>query len=416
MATDAKKTATSTGKVKTFFKSPARITLVIAGIFFIISLVESLTGATDISSPGTSGATLRFAIPLLMAGLGGLWAERAGVINIGLEGMMIVGTWTAAWFGYLHGPLMGFVAAAIFGLASGFFHAILTVKIGIDQAVSGLAINLIAAGGARYLSGVFFPPVGGDRTVSPPVDSFPTFTIPVIAPILESIDAQNIFFISNLAGILHGLTKEVSLVTIALLLLVPLTSWILWRSKFGLRMRFSGENPMAAESLGINVYRIRYIAISVSGMLASLGGAYLALVASSVYREGQTAGRGFIGLATVIFGNWKPGGVFAGSILFGFTDALRVRQSESVMSLIMVAGIVALALSIFYSINRRWKPGLISGSLALLAWWIHQRVDVIPQEFVTVFPNFATLIVLTFLAQRLTPPAMAGMPYRRGSE
>ena len=416
MATDIKKEVKAPSKVKSLFKSPARITLMIAGLFFILALVESLTGATDISSPGTSGATLRFAIPLLMAGLGGLWAERAGVINIGLEGMMIVGTWTAAWFGYLHGPLMGFVAAAIFGLASGFFHAILTVKIGIDQAVSGLAINLIAAGGARYLSGVFFPPVGGDRTVSPPVDSFPTFTIPVIAPILEKIDAQNIFFISNLAGILHGLTKEVSLVTIALLLLVPLTSWILWRSKFGLRMRFSGENPMAAESLGINVYRIRYIAISVSGMLASLGGAYLALVASSVYREGQTAGRGFIGLATVIFGNWKPGGVFAGSILFGFTDALRVRQSESVMSLIMVAGIVALVLSIFYSINRRWKPGLISGSLALVAWWIHQRVDVIPQEFVTVFPNFATLIVLTFLAQRLTPPAMAGMPYRRGSE
>jgi simple sugar transport system permease protein len=416
MATDTKKEIKAPSKVKSLFKSPARITLMVAGLFFILALVESLTGATDISSPGTSGATLRFAIPLLMAGLGGLWAERAGVINIGLEGMMIVGTWTAAWFGYLHGPLMGFVAAAIFGLASGFFHAILTVKIGIDQAVSGLAINLIAAGGARYLSGVFFPPVGGDRTVSPPVDSFPTFTIPVIAPILEKIDAQNIFFISNLAGILHGLTKDVSLVTIALLLFVPLTSWILWRSKFGLRMRFSGENPMAAESLGINVYRIRYIAISVSGMLASLGGAYLALVASSVYREGQTAGRGFIGLATVIFGNWKPGGVFAGSILFGFTDALRVRQSESVMSLIMVAGIVALVLSIFYSINRRWKPGLISGSLALVAWWIHQRVDVIPQEFVTVFPNFATLIVLTFLAQRLTPPAMAGMPYRRGSE
>ena len=416
MATDTKKEIKAPSKVKSLFKSPARITLMVAGLFFILALVESLTGATDISSPGTSGATLRFAIPLLMAGLGGLWAERAGVINIGLEGMMIVGTWTAAWFGYLHGPLMGFVAAAIFGLASGFFHAILTVKIGIDQAVSGLAINLIAAGGARYLSGVFFPPVGGDRTVSPPVDSFPTFTIPVIAPILEKIDAQNIFFISNLAGVLHGLTKDVSLVTIALLLFVPLTSWILWRSKFGLRMRFSGENPMAAESLGINVYRIRYIAISVSGMLASLGGAYLALVASSVYREGQTAGRGFIGLATVIFGNWKPGGVFAGSILFGFTDALRVRQSESVMSLIMVAGIVALALSIFYSINRRWKPGLISGSLALVAWWIHQRVDVIPQEFVTVFPNFATLIVLTFLAQRLTPPAMAGMPYRRGSE
>jgi len=151
-------------KTKSFFKSPARITILIAIVFFIIALVENITGAVDISSPGTSGATLRFAIPLLMAGLGGLWAERAGVINIGLEGMMIVGTWTAAWFGYLHGPWIGLLAAAIFGLLSGLFHAILTVKIGIDQAVSGLAINLIAAGAARYLSGIFFPPVGGDRT------------------------------------------------------------------------------------------------------------------------------------------------------------------------------------------------------------------------------------------------------------
>lgn len=416
MTTKTNVAAKIPSKVKSLFKSPARIALLVAGIFLIISLVEMVTGAVDITSPGTSGATLRFAIPLLMAGLGGLWAERAGVINIGLEGMMIVGTWTGAWFGYLHGPLAGFVAAAIFGLASGFFHAILTVKIGIDQAVSGLAINLIAAGGARYLAGIFFPAAGGDRTVSPPVDSFPTFTVPVIAPILQSIDEKNIFFISNVAGVLLGFTKDISLVTVALLLLVPLTSWILWRSKFGLRMRFSGENPMAAESLGINVYRIRYIAISVSGMLASLGGAYLALVASSVYREGQTAGRGFIGLATVIFGNWRPGGVFAGSILFGFTDALRVRQSESVMSLVFAAAIISSLLAVYYSFSRRWKPAAISAFIAAVTIWIHQSVAVMPSEFVTVFPNVATLVVLTFLAQRLTPPAAAGMPYRRGSE
>lgn len=416
MSKDTQAKVKPSSKAKSFFKSPARITLLIAGLFFIIALVESITGAVDISSPGTSGATLRFAIPLLMAGLGGLWAERAGVINIGLEGMMIVGTWTAAWFGYLHGPWVGLMAAAVFGLASGFFHAILTVKIGIDQAVSGLAINLIAAGAARYLSGIFFPSVGGDRTVSPPVDTLPSFTVPVVAPFLKSIDEKEIFFVSNVAGLLYGITRDLSVVTVGLLLLVPLTSWILWRSKFGLRMRFSGENPMAAESLGINVYRTRYIAISVSGMLASLGGAYLALVASSVYREGQTAGRGFIGLATVIFGNWRPSGVFAGSILFGFTDALRVRQNESVMALVMVAGIIALLLAIFYSVSRRWKPAAISGVIALVAFWINQRVETIPQEFVTVFPNFATLIVLTFLAQRLTPPAMAGLPYRRGSE
>jgi simple sugar transport system permease protein len=151
-------------------------------------------------------------------------------------------------------------------------------------------------------------------------------------------------------------------------------------------------------------------------MFASLGGAYLALVASSVYREGQTAGRGFIGLATVIFGNWRPSGVFAGSILFGFTDALRVRQSESVMSLVFAAAIICSILTIFYAISRRWKPAGISAIGALITIWIHQSVDVMPSEFVTVFPNVATLIVLTFLAQRLTPPAMAGMPYKRGSE
>jgi simple sugar transport system permease protein len=351
-----------------------------------------------------------------MAGLGGLWAERAGVINIGLEGMMIVGTWTAAWFGYLHGPYVGILAAAFFGLASGFFHAFLTVKVGIDQAVSGLAINLIAAGAARYLSGIFFPPVGGDRTVSPPVETLPVFTLPFVAEFFRSIDEKNIFFISNIAGLIYGMTTELSIVTVGLLLLLPLTSWILWKSKFGLRMRFSGENPMAAESLGINVYRTRYIAISVSGMFASLGGAYLALVASSVYREGQTAGRGFIGLATVIFGNWRPGGVFAGSILFGFTDALRVRQNESVIAILFAAAIIAGLLALYYAASRRWKPMAISGVIALFGFWLNERVETIPQEFVTVFPNFATLIVLTFLAQRLTPPAMAGMPYRRGSE
>lgn len=403
-------------KTKSFFKSPARITILIAIVFFIIALVENITGAVDISSPGTSGATLRFAIPLLMAGLGGLWAERAGVINIGLEGMMIVGTWTAAWFGYLHGPWIGLLAAAIFGLLSGLFHAILTVKIGIDQAVSGLAINLIAAGAARYLSGIFFPPVGGDRTVSPPVETLPTFTVPVVAPFFQSIDEKNIFLISNISGLIYGITTDLSVVTVGLLLFVPLTSWILWRSKFGLRMRFSGENPMAAESLGINVYMTRYIAISVSGMMASLGGAYLALVASSVYREGQTAGRGFIGLATVIFGNWRPSGVFAGSILFGFTDALRVRQSESVMAMIMAAGILAGLLCLYFALSRKWKPAGVSGGIALFALWMNLRVTNIPQEFITAFPNLATLIVLTFLAQRLTPPAMAGMPYRRGSE
>lgn len=396
--------------------SPARMAIVIAGIMLVIAFVEQITGATDITSSGASGATLRFTIPLLLAGLGGLWSERAGVINIGLEGMMIVGTWVGAWYGYKHGPWIGIFAAAIAGLAVGFFHAFLTVKVGIDQAVSGLAINLIAAGAARYLSGVFFPPLGGDKTISPTLEPMAQFSVPFFSKFFQDLDAKNIFLVSDISGLLAGLTTDLSVLSVGFLLFVPLTSWILWRSKFGLRMRFSGENPVAAESLGINVYRTRYIAISVSGMLASLGGAYLSVVASSVYREGQTAGRGFIGLATVIFGNWRPSGVLAGSVLFGFTDALRIRQADSVIAIILAGGIVAALIALYLITQKRWKPASISAIVALAAVWINAKLDAIPQEFVTFFPNLATLLVLTFLAQRLTPPAMAGAPYRRGSE
>ena len=397
-------------------KSPARIAILVSLIFIIIATVEKITGATDITSVGASGATLRFTIPLLLAGLGGLWSERAGVINIGLEGMMIIGTWTGAYFGYKHGILIGMFAAAIAGLLAGFFHAFLTVKIGIDQAVSGLAINLIGLGATRFLSGIFFPPLGGDKTVSPTLDTSAPISIPGIGKFFLDLGQKNIFVISDISSILAGITTDVSIYSYFFLLLVPITTWVLWRSKFGLRVRFSGENPAAAESLGINVYRTRYIAVSISGMLASLGGAYLSTIASSVYREGQTAGRGFIGLATVIFGNWRPSGVLAGSVLFGFTDALRIRQANSVVAIVFAAGIIAALLGIYFLLARRMKVAVISFALALAATWIHFNLKEIPQEFVIFFPNLATLLILTFFAQRLTPPAMAGAPYRRGSE
>ena len=163
---------------------------------------------------------------------------------------------------------------------------------------------------------------------------------------LTKLGEKKIFFVSDIADLLAGITTDVSIFSYLFLLFVPITAWVLWRSKFGLRVRFAGENPAAAESLGINVYRMRYIAVSISGMLAALGGAYLSIVASSVYREGQTAGRGFIGLATVIFGNWRPGGVLGGAVLFGFTDALRIRQANSVVAIVFAAGIVAVLMKI----------------------------------------------------------------------
>ena len=402
--------------MKKLISSPARIALLLAGTFAVISIVEKITGVTDITSAGASGATLRFTIPLLMAGLGGLWAERSGVINIGLEGMMIAGTWLGAWFGFLYGPAAGFFAAALGGALIGLFHAILTVKIGIDQAVSGLAINLLAAGTTRYLSGVYFVSRGGDISLSPQVEQPPTFSIPGLSSWLATYELKRTFFLSDLAGFLGGLVTNLSVATLGCLLFLPLTSFILWKTRFGLRMRFSGENPVASESLGVNVYRTRYIALAMSGMLASIGGAYLSLVASSVYREGQTGGRGFIGLATVIFGNWRPGGVFAGSLLFGFTDALRIRQASSVHAVMLALAILSLIIALYFGYKRKFRAVLISLGVAAVTGLIYAMIAEIPNEFVTFFPNLATLLVLTFLAQRLRPPAMAGAPYRKGEE
>ncbi len=399
-----------------FLKRGSSRILIFTGLLILVfGIVRQLTGANDITASGASSATLRLTIPLLLAGLGGLWSERSGVINIGLEGMMIAGTWLGAWYGFKYGWAAGFLAAAIGGALIGFAHAFLTVKVGIDQAVSGLAINLLAAGSARYLAGVFFVPAGGDNNVSPPVQQPPTLHLS-LADTLMQWHGKHILFVSDLAGLAGGLISNVNIMTLVLLLALPITSFILWKTRFGLRMRFCGENPVAAESLGVNVYRTRYISLAVSGLLASLGGAYLSLVASSVYREGQTAGRGFIGLATVIFGNWRPGGVFAGSLLFGFTDALRLRQATSVHAILLVVVIFAVLLALWFAKQKQMKNFITVGAIGVSIYVIYALVNAIPDEFVTVFPNVATLLVLTFLSQRLRPPAMAGAPYRKGEE
>jgi general nucleoside transport system permease protein len=390
--------------------------LTVAAVIIMISLVRQFTGISDITSPGAAGATIRFTIPILMAGLGGLWAERSGVINIGLEGMMILGTWFGAWFGFLYGPWVGIFAGAIGGALAGILHAILTVRIGIDQAVSGLAINLLGMGTARFLSGVFFLGKGGDVNISPQVGTIGTFTVPGLSPFLAHLGNKHILVISDIAGVFAGFITKVNWASVVMILALPLTAWILWKTRFGLRMRFCGENPVAAESLGVNVYRTRYIALAVSGALAGLGGAYISVVSTGNYLEGQTAGRGYIGLAAVIFGNWTPAGVLAGSVLFGLTDALRVRQSTSVHALLLVVIALALAYGVSKLRKKDWKGfiiGLIIGGVVLAYYMINK---VVPDEFVTFFPNLTTILVLAFLSQRLRPPAMAGAPYRKGEE
>jgi len=396
--------------------SPSRMMLTVGAVIIMISLVRQYTGISDITSPGAAGATIRFTIPILMAGLGGLWAERSGVINIGLEGMMILGTWFGAWFGFLYGPWVGLFAGAIGGALAGILHAILTVRIGIDQAVSGLAINLLGMGTARFLSGVFFIGKGGDVNISPQVGTIGTFTVPGLSKFLTDIGSKHILVISDIAGVFAGFITKINWASVVMLLALPITAWVLWKTRFGLRMRFCGENPVAAESLGVNVYRTRYIALAVSGALAGLGGAYISVVSTGNYLEGQTAGRGYIGLAAVIFGNWTPAGVLAGSVLFGLTDALRVRQSTSVHALLLVVIALALAYGVSKLRKKDWKGfiiGLVIGGVVLAYYMINK---VVPDEFVTFFPNLTTILVLAFLSQRLRPPAMAGAPYRKGEE
>ena len=396
--------------------SPSRMMLTVGAVIIMISLVRQYTGISDITSPGAAGATIRFTIPILMAGLGGLWAERSGVINIGLEGMMILGTWFGAWFGFLYGPWVGIFAGAIGGALAGILHAILTVRIGIDQAVSGLAINLLGMGTARFLSGVFFIGKGGDVNISPQVGTIGTFTVPGLSKFLTDIGSKHILVISDIAGVFAGFITKINWASVVMLLALPITAWVLWKTRFGLRMRFCGENPVAAESLGVNVYRTRYIALAVSGALAGLGGAYISVVSTGNYLEGQTAGRGYIGLAAVIFGNWTPAGVLAGSVLFGLTDALRVRQSTSVHALLLVVIALALAYGVSKLRKKDWKGfiiGLVIGGVVLAYYMINK---VVPDEFVTFFPNLTTILVLAFLSQRLRPPAMAGAPYRKGEE
>jgi simple sugar transport system permease protein len=393
-----------------------RLLLGAAALLVLISLVRILTGADDITSGGTVSAALALAVPIGMAGMGALWSERAGVVNIGLEGMLILGSWGAGWAGYQYGPWTGVLVAVAFGALGGLLHAIATVSFGVDHVVSGVAIILLGTGAAQYLSSVAFEGVpGGGDTQSPPVPDLPSFSVPGVGGPLSDLQDTEWFLLADVAGILRGLVTNVSALTLIAVALVVLTWYVLWRTAFGLRLRACGERPEAAESLGVNVYTMKYVAVVVSGAFAGLGGAFLAIVASSSYREGQTGGRGFIGIAAMIFGNWRPGGTAAGAALFGYADALQLRRGgESVHALLLLIGLVVLALGVWLIVRGSRSAGIVGllSAVAVLMWFA--LTDVVPGELTGLTPYVATLLVLGVAAQRLRPPAADGIPYRRG--
>ncbi|MBP2584276.1 simple sugar transport system permease protein [Streptomyces sp. PvR006] len=392
------------------------IMLIVAAALLLFSFVRAFSGANDLTSVGQVSGALKLAVPIGLAGLGGLWAERAGVVNIGLEGMMVLGTWFGAWAGYQWGPWTGVLVGLLGGALGGLLHAIITVTFNVNHIVSGVAINILAVGFTQYLSNFTFAEAeGGSSKQSPRIDQIYEITVPGLSDWLTDLQAKHWFFISDLAGILGGLVTNLSLLTVVALLLVPATWWLLWRTAFGLRLRSCGENPVAAESLGVNVYKYKYIAVTVSGALAGLGGAFLAIVSTGIYQEGQTGGRGYIGLAAMIFGNWMPGGMALGAGLFGFTDSLKLRGgAENVHALLLLVALLLLLAALWQLYRKKYVAGAISAAFSAGFFLWYALTDEVPSQFVDAAPYITTLLVLALSAQRLRMPKADGLPYRKG--
>jgi general nucleoside transport system permease protein len=287
----------------------------------------------------TIASALRAFVPLYLATLGGVFNERSGIVNIGIDGMMIFGTWFGAWGALQWGPVAGLLTAVLAGTLVALVHAVVTVTFRVDHIISGVAINILAIGIPRFLSIVAY----GQGTQSPQVPQLPKIDLPGLG--------------------------EVSPV-VPLTVLLGVGAWfVLSRTVFGLRLRSSGENPRAAETLGVRVVVMRYAGVLISGAFAGLAGGYLSIEPVGLYREGMNQGRGFIALAALILGNWSPIGAVFSCLLFAWTEALTV----------------------------------------------FLRVDWINNAFISSLPYIVTLIVLAVFFRRVRPPKAVGQAYEAGS-
>ena len=284
-------------------------------------------------------STLRLATPLVLAALGGLLSERAGVINIALEGIMLAGAFAAAAMTYATGsPWVGVMSGMAAGLLIAAIHAVACIRYRADQVVSGTAINILMFGVPGFLSGALF--LSSGSTPQLPKEQL----IPNAPMVLAA-------------------------------LLVPLTWYVLYRTPFGLRLRSVGENPAAADAAGVSVASIRYAGVLLSGVLAGIGGAYLSIGQSSLFTRNMTSGRGFIALAALIFGKWRPVQTMLACLLFGFTEAVSIQMQ----------GVVKLP----------------SG-------------EDIPVQFIQIVPYVLTIVVLAGFIGQSRPPRALGMPYEKG--
>ncbi len=291
---------------------------------------------TDIFNLGLIFSAIRLATPLLLAALGGMFSERSGVINIALEGLMLAGAFTAAsmtW--YAHSPWVGLASAIVAGAAIALIHAVACIRYRADQVVSGTAINILLTGVPALLSGAFFLSSGSTPQV-PKEDLIP------LTPVLIAFA------------------------------LVPISWYVLYRTPYGLRLRAVGENPEAADAAGVSVNRMRYTAVLLSGALAGIGGAYLSIGQSSLFTRNMSAGRGFIALAALIFGKWRPVQTMLACLLFGFTEAVAIQLQ-----------------------------GVRFGG------------EEIPNQFVQMIPYVLTIVVLAGFIGQSRAPRSLGLPYNK---
>ncbi|KYC42332.1 branched-chain amino acid ABC transporter permease [Scytonema hofmannii PCC 7110] len=296
-------------------------------------------------------SSLRLSVPLAFAALGGLFSERSGVLNIALEGMLLIGAFTAAAATFYTGNVwIGVIAAICFGGLTGLLHAFLSVTLQVNQLVSGLAINLVASGLTSFLSRLVFG--GGNAQSIVGIN-------PIIVPILADIP------------VIGALLFRQDVLVYLLFLLVFLSTYILFHTSPGLTLRAVGEYPSAADTSGISVQQVRYLAVITGGCLAGLGGAYLSLVQVKYFAEGMSSGKGFIAIAALIFGRWNPVGTALACLLFGATEALQLR-------------IQALGAKL-------------------------------PYQFLIMLPYAVALFALMGKKSKSTPPAALGVPYWRSS-
>jgi simple sugar transport system permease protein len=279
-------------------------------------------------------ATLRVATPILLAAIGETYSERAGILNLGIEGTMFFGAFVGFIIGDMTGSLwIGLFVAILSGMLAGLLMALLSVTLGVNQHVAGLGITLLLSGLALFGFRLRY----GGRSTPPSIDPFGQLSPFEGVPVLETLFEQYL------------------LTYLAFLLIVPLAWWLLYRTSFGLKIRAVGENPEAADAAGVNVFRIRYVALVIGGGLMAAGGAFLSLAQLGAFTHGIIAGRGWVAIAIVIFGNWDPLKVMGGALIFGGTYALQLRLQamglelpipyETFLALPYVVTIIALVIA-----------------------------------------------------------------------